>query len=56
MLDAKQNETGAIATPEGIKPASMYLSRNSAAEFFLNIIENNEHIRETLHLSNKPEA
>lgn len=54
MLDTKINQSGAIATPENVKPASMYLSRNSAAEFFLNIIENNEHTRETISLSNKP--
>jgi putative NADH-flavin reductase len=55
MLSMKPNKTGAMATPEGKKPASMVLSRNSAAEFFLDIIEHNEHIRETIHLSNKPE-
>lgn len=54
MLSTKINDTGATATAEGIKPASMYLSRNSAAEFFLDIIENNQHIRETISLSNKP--
>jgi uncharacterized protein YbjT (DUF2867 family) len=54
MLSNKINETGAIATAEGVKPAGMYLSRNSAASFFLRIIENNEHIRETISLSNKP--
>jgi uncharacterized protein YbjT (DUF2867 family) len=54
MLSAEINVTGAIATPEGEKPASMVLSRNSAAEFFLKIIENKEHIRETVSLSNKP--
>jgi uncharacterized protein YbjT (DUF2867 family) len=54
MLSTKINHTGAIATPEGVKPANMVLSRNSAAEFFLNIIENNNHIRETVSLSNKP--
>ncbi len=56
MLSTKINDTGAIATAEGEKPTNMYLSRNSAAEFFLNIIENNEHIRETISLSNKPAA
>jgi putative NADH-flavin reductase len=54
MLSAKINDTGAVATPEGKRPASSVLSRNSAAEFFLQIIENNEHIRETISLSNKP--
>lgn len=54
MLSAEHNETGAVATPEGIKPASVVLSRNSAAEFFIDIIENFSHIRETLNISNKP--
>ena len=54
MLSDKKNDTGAVATPEGKKPANRVLSRNSAAEFFLKIIENNEHIRETISLSNKP--
>ena len=46
MLSADLNDTGAVATPEGVKPASLNLSRNSAAGFFLQIIENHEHIRE----------
>jgi putative NADH-flavin reductase len=54
MLSGKSNITGAIATPEDQKPSNMVLSRNSAAEFFIRIIENNEHIRETISLSNKP--
>jgi putative NADH-flavin reductase len=56
MLSTKPDETGAVATTEGIKPASTVLSRHSAAAFFLDIIEHNEHIRETIHLSNKPAA
>jgi len=54
MLSAKINNNGAVATPEGEKPANMYLSRNSAAEFFIKIIEDGEHIRETISLSNGP--
>lgn len=54
MLSTKLNDTGAIATNETEKPANMVLSRNSAAEFFIKIIENNEHIRATISLSNKP--
>lgn len=54
MLSAEINKTGAVATPEGENPASIKLSRNSAAEFFIEIIENNEHLRETVNLSNKP--
>jgi uncharacterized protein YbjT (DUF2867 family) len=53
MLSDKKNDTGAMATPEINKPSNMILSRNSAAEFFLKIIENNEHIRETISISNK---
>ena len=56
MLSDKMNDTGAVATPEGVKPASNVLSRNSAAKFFLDIIENKEYIRETVSLSNKPAA
>jgi len=54
MLSEKQNDTGVAATPEGVKLSSMVLSRNSAAEFFLDIIENKKHLRETIHISNKP--
>ncbi len=54
MLSSEINNTGAIAVPEGETPANKFLSRNSAAEFFLTIIENNEHIRETVSFSNKP--
>lgn len=53
MLSPKINNTGAIATMESEKPVNMYLSRNSAAEFFLKIIENNEYIRVTMSLSNR---
>jgi hypothetical protein len=56
MLSGKSNITGTIATPEDQKPSNMVLSRNSAAEFFIRIIENNEHIRETISLSNKPDS
>jgi len=53
MLSAKINHSGAIATSEIEKPANIALSRNSAAEFFINIIENNMYIKETVSLSNK---
>ena len=53
MLSEKIHPNGAVATPEGQKPATPNLSRNSAAEFFIQIIENNEHLRETISLSNK---
>ena len=54
MLSGKINETGVSVTPEGDKPSSNILSRNSAAEFFLDIIENNEYIRKIISISNKP--
>jgi putative NADH-flavin reductase len=54
MLSDKRNELGAVGTPEGEKPANRVLSRNSAAEFFLDIIEKGEHIRKTISISNKP--
>lgn len=56
MLSNKKNETGAVATAEGTRPASTVLSRNTAAEFFISIIENKEHIRDTISVSNKPMA
>ena len=56
MLSNKKNETGAIATAEGTKPANTILSRNSAAEFFISIIENKGYIRDTISISNKPNA
>lgn len=52
MLSKEINDKGASAVPEGENPVSMYLSRNSAAEFFIKIIESGEHIRETVSLSN----
>jgi uncharacterized protein YbjT (DUF2867 family) len=52
MLSTDLNTTGAIATREGETPKSMKLSRNSAAEFFIKIIENNEYLRQTISLSN----
>ena len=52
MLTADINSSGAAATIEGEKPKSMKLSRNSAAEFFIRIIENKEFIRQTVSLSN----
>jgi uncharacterized protein YbjT (DUF2867 family) len=52
MLSTETNTTGAVATPERETPKSMKLSRNSAAEFFIKIIENKEFLRQTLNLSN----
>ncbi len=54
MLAPENNDTGAEATPETKPPASMSLSRNSAAEFFIRIIENKEYIRQMINLANKP--
>jgi len=56
MLSGTINDTGAAATPEGIRPVSTVLSRNSAAEFFLTIIEQNEHLREIVSLANISKA
>jgi len=53
MLSAEINNKGAVAVKEEENPPKMVLSRNSAAEFFIQIIENNEHLRETINLSNK---
>lgn len=55
MLSAETNTTGAVAVSEGENPPKMMLSRNSAAEFFIKIIENKEHIREVVNFSNKPD-
>jgi putative NADH-flavin reductase len=54
LLSNTLNKTGAVATPENVKPQSPVLSRNSAAEFIIDIIENNMHIREAVSVSNKP--
>jgi uncharacterized protein YbjT (DUF2867 family) len=53
MLSVENNFSGAVATREDETPKSMKLSRNSAAEFFIKIIENKEFIRQTVNLSNK---
>ena len=55
MLTDDEAAAGAVATPEGTPPASRVLSRSAAAEFFLDIIEDSSHIREVIHLSNKPD-
>jgi uncharacterized protein YbjT (DUF2867 family) len=52
MLSTEINTKGAVAVKEGENPPKMVLSRNSAAEFFIKIIENKEHIREIVTLSN----
>jgi len=54
MLSSEILNTKVVATPEKEKPASRVLSRHSAAEFFLDIIENNEFIRETISIANTP--
>jgi uncharacterized protein YbjT (DUF2867 family) len=54
MLSTETNTRGAVAVSEGENPPKMTLSRNSAAEFFINIIENKEYIREIVNLSNNP--
>lgn len=55
MLSTEINTKGAIAVKEGENPPKMVLSRNSAAEFFIKIIENKEHIREVVNFSNNSE-
>jgi uncharacterized protein YbjT (DUF2867 family) len=55
ILSDKRNDAGVTVTPEDKNPPTPNLSRNSAAEFFLKIIENKEYIRETINVSNKPE-
>ena len=52
MLSAETNTKGAVAVRERKNPPKMVLSRNSAAEFFIKIIENKENIREIVNLSN----
>ena len=52
MLSSEMSEIEAVATPEGERPANKVLSRNAAARFFLDIIEHDKHIRETVSLSN----
>ena len=54
MLSQEPNDRGAVAVPEEDRPPSMVLSRISAAEFFLTIIENGTYIRQTVNLANKP--
>jgi uncharacterized protein YbjT (DUF2867 family) len=53
MLTNEISLSAAVAKPEAEKPENMYLSRNAAAEFFIRIIDSNEHIRQTINLSNK---
>jgi len=55
MLSSEKSTKGAVAVSEGDNPPKMVLSRNSAAEFFIKIIENKEHIREVVNFSNKPD-
>jgi uncharacterized protein YbjT (DUF2867 family) len=52
MLSNDINTSGAEATHETDPPKSPKLSRNSAAEFFIRIIENKELLRQTVSLSN----
>jgi uncharacterized protein YbjT (DUF2867 family) len=52
MLSTEINTKGAVAVKEEEYPPKMVLSRNSAAEFFIKIIENKKHIREIVNLSN----
>jgi uncharacterized protein YbjT (DUF2867 family) len=53
MLSTEINTAGAVAVKDEENPPKMILSRNSAAEFFIKIIENKEHIGEIINISNK---
>lgn len=53
MLSDEPNGKTVVATKEGEKPESPKLSRHSAANFFISIIENKDYIREVIHISNK---
>jgi uncharacterized protein YbjT (DUF2867 family) len=53
MLSSETNTKGVFAVKEGEKPPKPVLSRNSAAGFFIDIIENNRNIREIVTISNK---
>jgi uncharacterized protein YbjT (DUF2867 family) len=55
MLSSETNTSGAVAVKEGENPPKMVLSRNSAAEFFIKIIENKEYLKEIINLSNNKE-
>ena len=54
MLTDEINEKGTSVVKEGTRPVSIKLSRQSAAEFFISIIENEDYIRETIALANNP--
>jgi uncharacterized protein YbjT (DUF2867 family) len=53
MLSEGPGDKGAVAVPEGENPASAKLSRKAAANFFLDIIEKNLHLREIITLSDQ---
>ncbi|MBD3276111.1 MAG: NAD(P)H-binding protein [Candidatus Marinimicrobia bacterium] len=53
MLSDEMFDTEAVVTFPDEKPAGMYLGRDSAAEFFIRILEQREYLREFIHLSNK---
>jgi len=55
MLSSEENTKGAVAVKENENPPKMILSRNSAAEFFIKILENKEHITEVVNFSNSPD-
>jgi putative NADH-flavin reductase len=53
MLSTEINTKGVVAVKDEENPPKMILSRNSAAEFFIKIIENKEHIRKIINISNR---
>jgi uncharacterized protein YbjT (DUF2867 family) len=54
MLSDEINNKGISAVHEGTKPTSFKLSRQSAAEFFIRIIERDEYVGEVISLANNP--
>jgi putative NADH-flavin reductase len=52
MLTNEMNIKGVVAVKEDEIPPRPVLSRNAAANFFINIIENNNNIKQTVNLSN----
>jgi uncharacterized protein YbjT (DUF2867 family) len=52
ILSDEPNDKGVVARPEGEPPANRYLSRRSAAAFFIRIIESGEYMRQFVSLAN----
>jgi uncharacterized protein YbjT (DUF2867 family) len=52
MLSDKENRSGVLVSKPGEKMGSS-ISRQSVAEFFVSILENGQHAREVIHISNR---